>query len=150
MTRLGAPVAIRWGTRDPEAPLIVLFHGRDATEKDMAWLAAYLPRGAAYASIRAPLIEGQGFAWFASEGVGRPLPGSLAVTMAWFREWLDQRAAPQVPVVLVGFSHGAVFAGGLLLADPLRFAAGGLLYGALPGPGYQSFGAGSRRGSRTG
>ncbi|MDQ4010344.1 MAG: DUF5519 family protein [Actinomycetota bacterium] len=132
MTRLGTPVAVRWGSRDPEAPLIVLFHGRDATEKDMAWLAPYLPRGAAYASIRAPLTEGRGFAWFANGGIGRPRPDSIVATMAWFREWLDVRAGPQVPVALVGFSHGAVFAGGLLLADPLRFAAAGLLCGALP------------------
>lgn len=132
MTRLGTPVVLRWGSRDPEAPLIVLFHGRDATEKDMAWLAPYLPRGAAYASIRAPLTEGRGFAWFANDPIGRPLVDSIAVTMAWFREWLDVRAGPQIPVVLVGFSHGAVFAGGLLLADPLRFAAAGLLRGALP------------------
>ncbi|MGH3972676.1 MAG: alpha/beta hydrolase [Pseudonocardiaceae bacterium] len=111
MTRLCAPVVIRWGTRDPAAPLIVLFHGRDATEQDMVWLAPYLPSGAAYASVRAPLAEGRGFTWFAGRGIGRPLPDSLAVTMAWFREWLDERATPQVPVVLVGFSYGAVFAG---------------------------------------
>ncbi|MGH3982723.1 MAG: phospholipase [Pseudonocardiaceae bacterium] len=132
MTQLGTPVAIRWGSRDPEAPLIVLLHARGATEKDMVWLAPYLPQGAAYTSIRAPLTEGRGFAWFANCGIGRPLPGSLAVSMAWFREWLDERAPPQVPVVLVGLHHGAVFAGGLLLADPLRFAAAGLLCGALP------------------
>lgn len=53
MTRLGTPVALRWGSRDPAAPLIVLFHGRDATETDMTWLAPYLPDGAAYASVRA-------------------------------------------------------------------------------------------------
>lgn len=132
MRQLGAPVTIRWGSRDPEAPLIVLLHRRESTEKDMAWLAPYLPRGAAYTSIRAPLAEGRGFSWFASSGIGAPLPGSLAVTMAWFREWLDDRAPPQVPVVLVGLRHGAVFAGGLVLADPLRFAAAGLLCGALP------------------
>lgn len=132
VTQLGTPVTMRWGSRDPEVPLIVLLHGRDATEKDMVWLARYLPRGAAYTSIRAPLAEGHGFSWFADRGIGRPLPDSLAVTMAWFREWLDGRAPPQVPVVLVGFSHGAIFAGGLVLADPLRFAAAGLLCGALP------------------
>ncbi|HVE96733.1 MAG TPA: hypothetical protein VNA67_07105 [Pseudonocardiaceae bacterium] len=33
--------------------------------------------------------------------------------------------------MLVGLRHGAVFAGGLVLADPLRFAAAGLLRGAL-------------------
>jgi phospholipase/carboxylesterase len=37
-----------------------------------------------------------------------------------------------VPVVLVGVGGGGAVAGGLLLADPTRFAAAALLYGTLP------------------
>lgn len=110
MSRLRAPEVIRWGSRDPAAPLIVLFDDDDG-EKNLATYARYLPEGAAYASVQVPLPQKQGF--------------------AAFREWLDERAAP-VPVVLVGFGGGATFAGGLLLADPERFAAAALLYGALP------------------
>ena len=36
------------------------------------------------------------------------------------------------PVVLVGFSGGAAFAGGLLLDDPPRYAGAAILYGTLP------------------
>jgi hypothetical protein len=37
MTSLGAPAAIRWGSDDPTAPLLVLLQGPgDATEKDLA------------------------------------------------------------------------------------------------------------------
>ena len=36
------------------------------------------------------------------------------------------------PVVLVGFSGGAAFAGGLVLDDPARFAGAAILYGTLP------------------
>ena len=36
------------------------------------------------------------------------------------------------PVLLVGFSGGAAFAGGLVLADPARYAGAAILYGTLP------------------
>ncbi len=39
---------------------------------------------------------------------------------------------PAGPVVLVGFSGGAAFAGGLLLDDPARYAGAAVLYGTLP------------------
>lgn len=127
-----APVVARWGSADPGAPLVVLLHGRGASEASMAELAPLLPAGPSYAAVRAPIAEGGGFAWFANRGIGRPLPDSLAATMAWFREWLATEADPDRPVVLIGFSGGAAFAGGLLLAEPERFAAGILLYGTLP------------------
>ena len=36
------------------------------------------------------------------------------------------------PVVLVGFSGGAAFAGGLALDDPARFSGVAVLHGTLP------------------
>ncbi|MGA9692609.1 MAG: phospholipase [Pseudonocardiaceae bacterium] len=114
MTGLGELVALRWGSSDPTAPLIVLLQDLgDASEKDLAAFAPLLPVGAGYASVRVPL------------------PPSEQVFTS-FRRWLDEQAAAQVPVVLVGFGSGAAFVGGLLLADPTRFAAAALLYGTLP------------------
>jgi phospholipase/carboxylesterase len=52
--------------------------------------------------------------------------------MSWFRAWLDDAAPAGRPVVLVGFSGGAAFAGGLLLSDPARFVGAAILYGTLP------------------
>ncbi|MFD0449481.1 alpha/beta hydrolase [Rhodococcus aetherivorans] len=52
--------------------------------------------------------------------------------MAWFRTWLDEVAPAPRPVILVGFSGGAAFAGGLLLHEPRRFAGAAILYGTLP------------------
>jgi phospholipase/carboxylesterase len=52
--------------------------------------------------------------------------------MVWFRAWLDDLVPPARPVILVGFSGGAVFAGGLVLDQPARFAGAALLYGPLP------------------
>ena len=82
--------------------------------------------------MRAPITEGGGYAWFANRGIGRPVAESLRDTMDWFRGWLDEAAPDGRPVVLVGFSGGAAFAGGLVLDDPSRYAGAAILYGTLP------------------
>lgn len=120
------------GSTDPQAPLVVLLHGRGSNEREILTLVNHLPDGLAYAAVRAPIAEGGGFAWFANRGIGRPVAESLSETMAWFRSWLDEVAPAGRPVILAGFSGGAAFAGGLLLNDPQRFAGAAILYGTLP------------------
>lgn len=132
MNTFAAPVVATAGSTDPTAPLVVLLHGRGSDETGIIGLADHLPAGPAYAAVRAPIAEGGGYAWFANRGIGRPVAESLAATMAWFREWLDEVAPAGRPVVLIGFSGGAAFAGGLLLADPTRYAGAAILYGTLP------------------
>ncbi|MGY1683227.1 luciferase domain-containing protein [Geodermatophilus sp. SYSU D01176] len=127
-----APVVATAGSADPAAPLVVLLHGRGSHEREIIALAEHLPVGPAYAAVRAPIAEGGGYAWFANRGIGRPVAESLRSTMDWFRPWLDQVAPPGRPVVLIGFSGGAAFAGGLLLDDPGRYAGAAVLYGTLP------------------
>jgi phospholipase/carboxylesterase len=132
MSAFGEPVVAWRGSTEPTAPLVVLLHGRGSNEADIVGLADHLPTGAAYAAVRAPIAEGGGYAWFANRGIGRPLADSLATTMAWFRTWLDDAATNDRPVMLVGFSGGAAFAGGLLLDDPTRYAGAAILFGTLP------------------
>ncbi|NUR16300.1 MAG: phospholipase [Dermatophilaceae bacterium] len=128
-----APPAVAYaGSDDPHAPLVVLLHGRGSHEREIISLAAHLPRGATYAAVRAPIAEGGGYAWFANRGIGRPVAESLADTMSWFRTWLDDVAPAGRPVLLAGFSGGAAFAGGLVLADPARYVGAAVLYGTLP------------------
>ena len=126
------PVVATYGAADPSAPLVVLLHGRGSDERHIIDLAAHLPSGPAYAAVRAPIVEGGGFAWFANRGIGRPVAESLRDTMGWFRGWLDDVAPAGRPVLLVGFSGGAAFAGGLVLDDPSRYAGAAILYGTLP------------------
>jgi phospholipase/carboxylesterase len=130
--RFAPPVVATYGASDLSAPLVVLLHGRGSSERDIIGLAAHLPAGPAYAAVRAPIAEGGGYAWFANRGIGRPVAGSLRATMDWFRTWLDEIAPPGRPVVLVGFSGGAAFAGGLVLDDPARYTGAAILYGTLP------------------
>lgn len=132
MSRL-PDVTVEWQSPDdPSKPLVVLLHGRGSRETDIITLADNLPAGPSYAAVRAPLAEGPGFAWFANRGIGRPVSESLAETMAWFGEWLETVAPAARPVILVGFSGGAAFAGGLILNDPERFAGAAILHGTLP------------------
>jgi phospholipase/carboxylesterase len=126
------PSVATYGSTDPAAPLVVLLHGRGSSEQDIIGLASHLADGPAYAAVRAPIAEGGGYAWFANRGIGRPVAESLTETMSWFRAWLDEVAPAGRPVVLVGFSGGAAFAGGLLFQEPERFAGAAILYGTLP------------------
>ncbi len=114
------------------APLVVLLHGRGADERDIVTLADRLPVGPAYVALRAPIAEGGGFAWFGNQGIGRPLPASLATSVTWFTTWLNSVVDGGRPVVLVGFSGGATFAGGAVLAEPARYAGLASLYATLP------------------
>lgn len=132
MTGFPTPVVATAGSTDPTAPLVVLLHGRGSNERDIIGLADRLPVGPAYAAVRAPIPEGGGYAWFANRGIGRPRAESLRDAMDWFRCWLDERAPNGHPVVLIGFSGGAAFAGGLVLDDPARYAGAAILYGTLP------------------
>lgn len=132
MTAFAEPTVVRRGADHPDAPFVVLLHGRGSNEQDIIGLADLLPAGPTYAAVRAPIAEGGGYAWFANQGIGRPVPESLAAVITWFRAWLDGVAPAGRPVVLVGFSGGATFAGGAVLADPGRFAGLATLYATLP------------------
>jgi len=128
----GAPVVATIGSADPGAALVVLLHGRGSHEREILALADHLPVGPTYAAVRAPIADNGGYAWFANRGIGRPVAASLRATMDWFRGWLDEVAPAGRPVLLIGFSGGAAFAGGLVLDDPTRFAGAAILYGTLP------------------
>jgi phospholipase/carboxylesterase len=132
VSTVGPAVVATTGSEDPASPLVILLHGRGSNEGEILSLAAHLPAGPSYAAVRAPIAEGGGFAWFANRGIGRPVAESLRSTMGWFRGWLVQAAPPERPVLLVGFSGGAAFAGGLLLDDPDRWAGAAILRGTLP------------------
>jgi hypothetical protein len=60
MTAFGEPVVAWRGATDPDAPLVVLLHGRGSNEADIIALADHLPDGPAYAAVRAPIGEGGG------------------------------------------------------------------------------------------
>ena len=132
MSNFPAPVVVRLGEAKPEAPLVVLLHGRGSNAREFISLAQHLQGQAEFVAIDAPIVEGGGFAWFQNRGIGRPLTESLRETMAWFTNWLDEYAPLPRRVILIGFSGGGAFAGGLMLQDPQRYAGAALLYATIP------------------
>ncbi|MDQ1620183.1 MAG: phospholipase/carboxylesterase [Actinomycetota bacterium] len=119
------------GERDG-TPLVVALHGRGADETSFAGLHQHLPEGVTVASVRAPISEGGGYAWFANRGIGRPVAESIAGTAAQLTRWLDEVQPHHSSVSLFGFSGGTAMAGGLLLLGPDRYASAVLLAGTLP------------------
>ncbi len=126
------PTVLWRGSTDPAAPVVVLLHGRGSNEREIAGLADVLPIGPAYAAVRGPIdLGGDGYAWFENRGIGRPQAASLRTQLDWFWNWLDDLAEGR-PVVVVGFSGGAAFAGALALDRPGRLAGVAILYGTMP------------------
>lgn len=111
-------------------PVIVALHGRGADERSMLGLAPLLPSDTSLVSLRAPIDSGTGFAWFANRGIGRPIEESIKEVGAAVSEWLDEHVS--TPAFLFGFSGGTAMAGGLLFAEPTRYAGAVLLSGTLP------------------
>ncbi|MDN4616272.1 dienelactone hydrolase family protein [Leifsonia sp. F6_8S_P_1B] len=116
--------AVLWsaGERDRAGrPLLVLLHGYGSDEADLFGIAAYLPLEPVIASLRAPIPEGPGFAWFSrfTNVAADPLAGNADAAARAVLEWLDEQ--PVVPTGLLGFSQGGALALQLLRLAPERF-----------------------------
>jgi phospholipase/carboxylesterase len=68
----GPAIVATTGNADPAAPLVVLLHGCGSHGKEILALADHLPVGPAYVSVRAPIAENGGYAWFATAGLDGP------------------------------------------------------------------------------
>ena len=106
---------------DPQAPLVVLLHGRGSHEGEIIGLAPHLPR-----TSRTPRCARRSPRAAASRG-SRTAASAARCRSRCARRWTGSargstRRPADRPVVLVGFSGGAAFAGGLLLDDPARYA----------------------------
>lgn len=116
--------AVLWSANErdrAERPLLLLLHGYGSDEADLFGIAAYLPLEPVIASLRAPIPEGPGFAWFSrfTNVVADPLAGNADAAARAVLEWLDEQ--PAVPTGLLGFSQGGALALQLLRLAPERF-----------------------------
>jgi phospholipase/carboxylesterase len=116
--------AVLWsaGEKDREGrPLLVLLHGYGSDEADLFGASAYLPLEPVIASLRAPIPEGPGFAWFSrfTNVPTDPLAANADAAARAVLEWLDEQ--PPVPTGLLGFSQGGAMALQLLRLAPERF-----------------------------
>ena len=118
--------AVIWSAPERERagrPLLVLLHGYASHEGDLFQLSPRLPLAPVIASVRAPLSENGGWAWFsfAERGVTDPSAEEVDEATGAFLEWLD--AQDFTSVSLLGFSQGAVVALQAMRARPARFTS---------------------------
>lgn len=118
--------AILWSARERERagrPLLVLLHGYGSHEGDLFGMSPGLPLGPVVASLRAPIAESGGWAWWsrADSPQGNPPAERVDAAAAAVLAWLD--TLEFTTVSLVGFSQGAALSLQLLRHAPGRFAA---------------------------
>jgi len=118
--------AVQWSTPERERadrPLIVLLHGYGSHEGDLFALSPRLPLGATVASVRAPMRESGGFAWWSLAGQipGTPDPVAVDAGANAVLDWLDTVEATSIS--LLGFSQGGAIALQLLRLAPDRFTS---------------------------
>jgi len=131
--------AVRWSAPEDERadrPLLVLLHGYGSNEHDLIGLAPHLPQEPVLASLRAPIAEAGGHAWFSHANFDDDGPTSeyadaaARAVLAWLDEQTD---APSVG--LLGFSQGGAMVLQLMRSDPARFAYGVQLSGYVVASG---------------
>ncbi|GIT79834.1 phospholipase/carboxylesterase [Leifsonia sp. LS1] len=116
--------AVLWSAGEKDRggrPLLVLLHGYGSDEADLFGISAYLPLEPVIASLRAPIPEGPGFAWFSrfTNVTTDPLAGNADAAARAVLDWLDEQ--PVTPTGLLGFSQGGAMALQLLRLAPERF-----------------------------
>ncbi|NYF09597.1 phospholipase/carboxylesterase [Leifsonia sp. AK011] len=127
--------AVLWSAPERERagrPLLVLLHGYGSHEGDLFALSPALPLGPVVASVRAPLRESGGFAWWSLDGATPGAPDADAVDAAAIAvlDWLD--TLEYTSVSILGFSQGGAMTLQLLRHAPERFAAAVCLAGFVP------------------
>jgi phospholipase/carboxylesterase len=132
MSRITAAAWSRPEAERPGSTLVVALHGRGADESSIIGIGGLMPEAVTVVAPRGPIQVGEGWTWFENQGIGRPLEASIKETAAALFAWLDDIADQHPRIVLLGFSGGTAMAGGLLFADPDRFAGAVLLSGTLP------------------
>jgi phospholipase/carboxylesterase len=120
------PAAVLWSAPERERagrPLLVLLHGYGSHEGDLFGLSPRLPLGPVVASVRAPIAENGGWAWFSlvSGRGGNPESSVVDAAAGAVLEWLD--TLEYTSVSLLGFSQGAAVALQMMRLEPTRFEA---------------------------
>jgi phospholipase/carboxylesterase len=128
--------AVLWSAPEKERasrPLLVLLHGYGSHEGDLFGLSPQLPLEPVIASLRAPLEESGGYAWFSrlNNMPGNPRTSDVDEAASAVIDWLD--TVEYSSVSLLGFSQGAAMALQLLRHAPTRFSAAVALSGFVAG-----------------
>lgn len=112
------------------SPVVLLLHGYGSNEHDLPSLAQWLPDGAAWASLRAPLdMDFGGAMWFPLDPAAEPDHAAIGAATEAIWAWVDAHVPAEARVVPLGFSQGGLMALELLRTRPERVAATVVLAG---------------------
>jgi phospholipase/carboxylesterase len=121
------PDAVLWSAPAPAAgsDLLIMMHGWSYDERHLFALRPSLPEHVTIASLRAPIPEAGGYAWFPSAGnpIGDPSPQIANAAAGAVLTWYDQ-LPPYRTVGLLGFSQGGALVLQMMRHRPTTFAYG--------------------------
>ncbi|HEY9898672.1 MAG TPA: hypothetical protein V6D00_05775 [Pantanalinema sp.] len=121
---------------DARAPLVVAMHGIGSNEDDLP--SAYQPMADRFALAfpRGPLPHPPGYAWYPLIRFGVPEEGSFAQALETLDAWLDElRGLPGMaerPLILSGFSQGAIMSLSYAIRHPQKVAGVMAFSGYIP------------------
>lgn len=138
LTLNGLPTTLIDHTTVPSAPIVVGMHGIGSNERDLPPAYQGLAAEAVLAFPRSPLPHPPGYAWYRLIRVGVPDPASFESAIATLGGWLAElQAQPGLagrPIVLSGFSQGAIMALSYALRHPEQVAGAMAFSGYIPEP----------------
>ncbi|MBT1664949.1 alpha/beta hydrolase [Curtobacterium flaccumfaciens] len=124
------PTAVLWSSRLlAESDLLIMMHGWSYDERHLFALRDEFPEDLVIASVRAPIPEAGGYAWFPSVGnpIGDPQPAVANAAADVVLDWYDSLPTPR-SVGLLGFSQG-----GAMVLQMMRRRPGAFAYGVQLG-----------------
>ncbi|WP_349654938.1 dienelactone hydrolase family protein [Neobacillus sp. 114] len=121
---------------DKSYPALFLMHGMGSNEQDLLPLVAGLEEKFFIFSIRGPLVQPPGFAFFTIEGFGKPDRHVFDETVGMISNFIDDVLA-EYPVdpnqlYLAGFSQGAILSMSLAIKLGNRIKGIAALSGYIP------------------
>lgn len=120
----------------PDAPLLVGMHGIGSNEDDLPSAFVSLEGRAAMAFPRSPLPHPPGYAWYRLIRIGVPDPASFDAGLSTLDAWIDELRQvsdfAKRPLILSGFSQGAIMSLSYALRHPEKVAGVMAFSGYVP------------------
>lgn len=122
LTLNGLPTLVADADAPAKAPIIVAMHGIGSNEQDLAPVYRAFAHQAVLAFPRSPLDHPPGYAWYRLIRIGVPDPASFEQAQQKLGQWLEALRATadyaERPLILSGFSQGAIMALSYALLNP--------------------------------
>ena len=129
MTQITRNLEGNMSALQPGDPVVLFLHGYGADERDLPDLMSFLPK-MPWVSLRAPeTTEHGGYAWFSTTNPLSPSEGEINAATDQIWAWVDANLPDDSPLIVFGFSQGALMATQLLRTRSARIAGAVIVAG---------------------